>query len=164
MTRTGATLARRVAVTEEIRAVETLAEPDYAAGWEVTLPPGDARTAEQWARATFEGAPPLLRTFVVAGWITGLGLRLAARSSPDHVLGWRIATNATDRIILAEPFRGGTAHNVVQIDGARVLFATFVRYETRWGRPLWSTVAPLHQRIIPYLLGRAASHAERSTI
>jgi hypothetical protein len=143
-------------MTPEIRAMDTLSEPDYAAGWESTVESGDTRSAEQWARATFEGAPRELRAFIVAGWIAVLGLRLAPRSSPDHVLGWTIATNEPDRVIIEAPFRFGTAHNLLSLEGSRVLFATFVRYEKRGGRIVWLSAAPLHQRIIPYLLGRAA--------
>jgi Protein of unknown function (DUF2867) len=160
VTRPGSVRARRIEVTDEIRAADTLAEPDYGAAWEVPLEGGPTRSAEQWARATLEDAPRALRGFIVAGWVTVLGLRLGPRPSPDHILGWRYETNAADHIILEEQFRFGTAHNMVRVDGARVLFATFVRYDKWEGRPLWAIVAPLHHRIIPYLLGRAASHAK----
>jgi hypothetical protein len=157
MSRPAPVRARRIEVTDELRAASTLAEPDYTAAWEVPLSGGHTRSAEQWARATLEDAPRALRAFVVAGWVTVLGLRLGPRPSPDHVLGWRYVTSAADHITLEEPFRFGTAHNVVRVEGSRVLFATFVRYDKRGGRPLWAIVAPLHHRIIPYLLGRAAS-------
>jgi hypothetical protein len=153
----GSVRARRIKVTEELRAVDTLAEPDYAAAWEVPLTGAHTRSAEQWARATLEDAPRALRGFIVAGWVAVLGLRLGPRPSADHVLGWRYVADGADCIILEEPFRSGTAHNVVRVESSRVLFATFVRYDSWGGRALWATVAPLHHRIIPYLLGRAAS-------
>jgi len=161
--RTGSRRARRVEVTDEIRALDTLVGPDYAAAWEVTVKDGDRRSAEQWARATFEGAPRPWRAFIVAGWTMGLGLRLGPRPSPHHVLGWRFVTPEPDEIILQEPFRSGTAHNVLRVESSKVLLATFVRHETPWGRPLWSSVAPLHHRIVPYLLGRAARQWSRTT-
>jgi hypothetical protein len=157
MSRPGAVRARRIEVTDEIRALDTLARPDYEAAWEVTLRGSAPRSAEQWARAIFEDAPRALRAFVVAGWTTVLGLHLEPRPSPDRVLGWRFVTTGPDTIILEEPFRYGTAHNVVRVEGSGVLLATFVRHEKRGGRLVWSIAAPLHHRIIPYLLGRAAS-------
>ena len=77
--------ARRVEVPANIRAVDTLVEPDYADAFEVGITGADTRTAEQWARATFEDAPRASRPFIVAGWTTGLGLRLGLQPSPDHV-------------------------------------------------------------------------------
>jgi hypothetical protein len=153
--------ARRIDVSEQIRAVDTLAEPHYAAAWEVAIADRDARSAEQWARATFEHAPRALRAFIVAGWTVGLGLRLGPRPSPDHVLGWKSVTAAPDLIILSvQSGLLGTAHIVFQVEGSRVVLASFVRYEKRWARPIWSAVQPVHHRIVPYLLGRAASRPQ----
>jgi Protein of unknown function (DUF2867) len=152
--------ARRVEPTERTPAVDALADPDYAAAWEVASTDADARSAEQWARATFEDAPGALRSFIVAGWIAGLGLRLGPRPSPDHVLGWPIASAAPDLIVLSvESALLGTAHIVLRVESSRVLLSSFVRYEKPAARPLWSAVQPLHHRIVPYLLGRAASRS-----
>jgi hypothetical protein len=153
--------ARRIDASEQIGALDTLAEPNYTAAWEVAIAEGDARSAEQLARATFEDAPRALRAFLVAGWTVGLGLRLGPRTSPDHVLGWQIVTATTDLIVLSvQSALLGTAHIVLQVAGSRVVLASFVRYETRAARPVWSAVQPLHQRIVPYLLGRAASRSQ----
>jgi hypothetical protein len=155
--RTRSVRARRVEVPDEIRALDTLLSRDYAAAWAAEVTDGEGCSAERWARATFEDAPHALRAFIVAGWTSFLGLRLGPRDSPDHVLGWRIVTDAPELIILESQFRFGTAHNLVRVDDSRVLLATFVRYEKRGGRTAWSVAAPLHHRIVPYLLGRAAS-------
>jgi Protein of unknown function (DUF2867) len=160
VSRPGAAHARRIAVSEQIRALDTLAEPHYAAAWEVASAEGDARSPEQWARATFEDAPRALRAFIVAGWRVGLGLRLGPRPSPDHVLGWKIVSAGTDLIGLSvQSALLGTAHLMWQLEGSRVTLASFVRYEKRGARPIWWAVQPLHHRIVPYLLGRAASRS-----
>ena len=164
MSRAGSVRVRRVEVTEEFRAVDTLAEPNYAAAWEADIAAGSALSAEQWGGATFEDAPRALRAFIVAGWTAGLGLRLGPRPSPDHVLGWRITVNAPEMIILEVQFRFGTAHNVLCVASSRVLVGTFVRFEKRGGRTVWSLVAPLHQWIVPYILGRAAANSEYPAI
>jgi hypothetical protein len=163
MSRDGSARARRIDVGAQIRALDTLVEPHYAAAWEVAFADGDARSAEQWARATFEDGPRALRAFIVAGWTAGLGFQLGPRPSPDHVLGWTIVTAAPDLIILSvRAALLGTAHIVLRVENARVVLASFVRYEKRMARPLWSVVQPVHHRTIPYLLGRAASHAQSS--
>jgi hypothetical protein len=164
MSRTDSARARRIEPSKRIRAAETLVEPHYAAAWEVAIADGDARSAEQWARATFEDAPKALRAFVVVGWTAGLGLRLGPRPSPDHVLGWRILTAAPDSIVLdVASTLLGRAQIVLQIESARVALASFVRYEKRGARAIWSTIQPLHHRIVPYLLSRAATQSPSPT-
>jgi hypothetical protein len=92
-------------------------------------------------------------------WAAGLGLRLGPRGSGDHVLGWKIETAAPSLIILSvRSLLLGSAHMLFQVENERVLLASFVRYETRVARPLWSAVQPLHHRIVPYLLAHAAAH------
>jgi hypothetical protein len=153
--------ARRVDVSEQIRSVATLAKPHYAAAWEVAIADGDGRAAEQWARAVFEDAPRALRRLIVTGWTAGLGFRLGPRPSPDYVLGWRIVTVVPDLIILSvQSAQLGTAQLVLKLKSSRVVLASFVRYEKRRARSIWSAVQPVHHRLIPYLLGRAASHSQ----
>jgi hypothetical protein len=161
MSRSSSARALRVEVTQQSRELDTLADPNYAAAWEVMIPDGDARSAEQWARAIFEEAPPALRAFIVAGWTVGLQLSLGPRPSPDHVLGWKIESATADQIILSvESMLIGTAHFLLKVESSRVLLTNFVRYEKSAARPIWSAVQPLHHRIVPYLLGHAASHSQ----
>jgi hypothetical protein len=160
MSRTGPVRARRIEVTEEIRAFDTLAEADYSAAWEVMISAGDRRSAEQWARAIFEGAPRALRAFVVTGWIAGLRLRLGPRRSPDYVLGWTVVTTTPDLVILSVQSWMMTAHLMVSVEEKRVVLGSFVRYEKRGASALWSTVQPLHHQILPYLFGRASSRSQ----
>jgi hypothetical protein len=147
---------RVVDVPQEIRAVDTLADPDYVYGCEIPRLPTDTRTAEQWARAVFEGAPRLVRWFIVAGWIGGLGLRLGPRPSPSHVLGWKVlSTTPTVAVLGVESFML-SAHLVVRVHESHVLHATFVRYDRPPARIVWAVAAPVHRRVIPFLLRHAA--------
>jgi hypothetical protein len=161
MSRSSSAHARRIDVSERARALDTLTEPHYAATWEVAITDGDTRDAEQWARATFEEAPPALRRFIMTGWIAGLRLTLGPRASRDHVLGWRIVTTTPELIVLSvQSALIGTAHFVLYVESSRVLLTNFVRYEKPAARPIWSAVQPLHHQIVPYLLGHAASHPQ----
>jgi hypothetical protein len=146
-------------VPEEIRAVETLADPRYAYACEVETASTDIRSAEQWARAVFEGAPTSLRWFIVLGWRVGLGLRLGPRRSPSYVLGWKILSTRPDVIVLGVDSFLLRAQIVVRVQESRVLHATFVRYERRPARVVWAAAAPLHRLVIPFLLRGAAARA-----
>ena len=164
MSRVRSPRARRIGVSEQTRALDTLANAHYAAAWEVAIAEGDERSAEQWAQATFEDAPRALRAFLVAGWTVGLGLHLGPRPSPDHILGWKIVTAAPEQIVLSvQSALLGTAHLVVAVESSRVVLTSLVRYEKRGARPIWSTVQPVHHQVIPYLLRRAASHPQGHT-
>jgi hypothetical protein len=157
MIRTDTTRASRVGVTEGMRASSTLARRDYEASWEVTTANLPHRSAEQWVRAMLEGAPRLLRTFVVWGWVAGLGFRLGPRPSPNHVLGWTIVNSSPDVIVLSvQSLVVGTSQFVLRVEGTRVVLANFVQYERRGARAVWSIVQPLHHRVVPFLLGHAA--------
>jgi hypothetical protein len=79
--------ARRVEVPVEIQSRHGDPRSDYASAFELLIGARRFLTPEQWARATFEKAPALLRLFLAVGWKYGLGLGLGARSSPDHVQG-----------------------------------------------------------------------------
>jgi hypothetical protein len=125
--------------------------------FEIARPAGDTRSPERWARATWENGPRALSSFILAGWIVGLGFRLGPRPSPDHVQGWAIVSSKPDRIVLEAKSRFMISHNVVQVEDSRVLWTTFVQYEKRSARVFWSLAAPVHHRTLPYLLGRAAA-------
>jgi hypothetical protein len=150
--------ARQVELPDRISALNSLTDPSYTYACEITAHAGDSRPAEQWARAVFEGAPRPLRWFIVTGWIVGLGLRLGPRSSPSHVLGWKILWSTPTTIVLGVESFALSAHLVVQVEDSRVVHATFVRYERPPARVLWTFAAPIHRRVVPYLLGRAAAH------
>lgn len=150
--------ARRVDVTDDMRAASTVADSDYASAFQVAVSTIDARSPEQWARTAFEDAPRLLRSIIVIGWRVALGLRLGPRASPDHVLGWKIVSSTPDAITLEVGSRLVTAVKVLQVGAGRATAATFVRYE-RWpGRIVWRVIAPVHHRTEPLLLTLAARH------
>ncbi|MFI0770221.1 DUF2867 domain-containing protein [Streptomyces sp. NPDC021218] len=151
--------ARRTTVPGALAARYDLAGAHYASAFALPVPRAGALTAEQWARAVFEGAPAPLRRFLVLGWTLGLGLRLGPRTSPRHVLGWAVSDAADHSLTLTARSPLVLTHNVVAVEDARVLWATFVRFDRPVGRPLWALAAPVHHRTVPRLLGRAARAA-----
>jgi hypothetical protein len=148
--------ARRVEVPQAVQADGVFAESNYA--WAFELPAPDARslTPEQWARATFEGAPVLLRWFLAMGWTLVLGLRLGPRPSPRHVLGWLISDSGADSVTLESHSPLIVTSNIVVVSNSNVVWVTFVRFNRRIARPVWAVAAPIHHMMVPYLLKRAS--------
>jgi Protein of unknown function (DUF2867) len=147
------TRAERVAVRED---PDPFGSFDYATAFEVTRRSGDLRSPEEWIRAVFEGAPTGMKAVVQFGWRYVMWLRLGPGPSPNYVLGWRISNVTPDMISLDVDSPLVSAHKVLRIAGARVLMTTFVRYQGRPGRAIWTAVTPIHHRTEPYLLGHAA--------
>jgi hypothetical protein len=151
--------ARRVDVIEDCIGFD---KPDYATTFEIEVSDRNEKSPEQWIRKIFEAGPRPMQMFVLLGWRGVLGFRLGPRPSSSHVLGWKI-TNTTPEIVVLEvssPLM--SAHKVLRLDESHILVTTFVRYNGKLGRALWSAVAPIHHRTEPYLLRHAVSSADQS--
>jgi hypothetical protein len=111
--------------------------------------------AEQWARATWEGAPTIVRWFLVLGWRFVLGLRLERRPSPNTVLGWRLTEHTADAVTLEARSGLLAGHNVVIVHDSEVVWTTLIRYERAAARPIWRLVELIHRIVLPYTLTRA---------
>jgi hypothetical protein len=147
--------ACRVEVPATVQGRRGAPHSDYASAFEIPIGAKRFLTPEQWARATFEEAPALLRLSLAVAWRYGLGLRLGARSSPDHVAGWLISSSGSDSITLEARSRLMVAQNIVAVSESTVVLVTLVQFDRRAGRALWAVAAPVHIRVIPYLLQRA---------
>ncbi|MET7325073.1 DUF2867 domain-containing protein [Streptomyces sp. NPDC005549] len=147
MARTSTSAIRRVRVEP--------AGAHFASAFALPLAGLPRRTAEEWARGTFEDTPALLRILLRTGWSGVLGLRLGPRTSPRHVIGWRTVESQPGRIAVAARAPSLTVRNVVTVDDARLVWATYVTFEGRAGRALWSLASPVHHLVVPLLLGRA---------
>jgi hypothetical protein len=141
---------------DDVAARSTLPGPNDTYACALSTTDASTRTAEQWARAVFEDAPRLVRSFIVFGWIAALRLKLAPRRSPTYVLGWSILSASPDVIVLGVESPLLRAQLVVQVESASVVHATFVAFHNRLGRILWASAAPIHRLAIPYLLNHAA--------
>lgn len=146
--------ATEIPVRADLRALSRFPHADYADTFEIAVTQG-RRTAEQWARAVFEGAPARMRVVVSFCWRV-LGVQLAPAKVAGHVQGWRIVKNSTDVVVLqARSPAGLTARLVLQADASVLRFATFVRCDGLIGRAAWFGVAPVHRLIVSRLLGEA---------
>jgi len=133
--------------------------PDYADAFEIRVPEPDGRTAEQWVRRGLEGAPPALRLLIRVVHRVVLGFRLGPHPSPDHVLGWRIGTSEPD-VVRLEAASWLVRAVIVgrRVDPHTTRLTTFLFYERPIAaRVVWTVVGPVHRRVAPYLLARAAA-------
>jgi|SRR4051812_39559440 hypothetical protein len=131
---------------------------DYRDATAVAVPPGDDRPPEAWLRTVFEGAPRPLRIVLRVAWRVGLGLRLGPSGSPDHILGWTIAARSEHAVRVTARSPLLTAVLVLRLAGGDAVMTTNVRYRRRLAAPVWAAARPIHRRIVPWLLDRAAAH------
>ena len=148
------TRARRIQVPDDVRAIDDPPSPDYASAFELAIPVPSTRAPEQWARSLFEDAPLLVRSFVRTGWRFPLLFFRAAPGRPN-VLGARIVRKEPTVLVLEQHSPMMIAHNVVYLEPSRIVWTTLVHYRRAIARPLWSTSAVIHHRLLPYLLTRA---------
>jgi len=144
-----------VGVPEAIRSREDLADADRAITYELAAGEARSMSAEQWARANWEGAPTIVRWFLMLGWRFILGLRLASGRPPTYVLGWRMIDDRPDTVTLQARSALITGHNVVIVQESTVLWTTLVRYEQPIARPIWRLVELVHRIVLPYTLTHA---------
>lgn len=136
---------------------------DYADAFEIRVREPDGRTAEQFARSALEQAPwPVLWTIRIAHRYL-LRFRLGPRSSPDHLIGWKILTSEPDVVhfeAVSPLLRGVIVGR--RLDPTCAVITTYVFFtRPAPARLLVRIVGPLHRRIAPFLMERAAATAGR---
>lgn len=91
-----------------------------------------------------------------------LRLRLAPRSSAEHVLGWRVVTSAPDALQL-EAVSSLLGRGLVvgeRPEPTRSVVTTYVFFARPvLSRAIWTAISPLHRWVVPYLMERAAGTA-----
>ncbi|MFJ6610416.1 DUF2867 domain-containing protein [Streptomyces sp. NPDC091289] len=154
----GATAVGRAVGTHEIpestRALSSLPRIDYADVFTLSTDASADTTAELWARALFGDVPSPAERLIWRGF---LGLRLSRGRSPDTVAGWRIAERGEDWIRLEAASWFLTGNLVVRAADGRVSLGTFLRYDHRLARAVWTPLSAVHRRLAPGLLRDAAA-------
>jgi hypothetical protein len=147
--------ARRTSVTE---APNPRMPVHYADAFIVRLPDPDGRTAEAWVRYGLEEAPRPIRAVIRIAHRHVLRFALLPARSSNQVLGWRITEARPDVIYLAasSPILRGVIV-ARRPDERSAVLTTLLSYERpAIARAMWNLVGPLHRRIAPLLLERAA--------
>ena len=143
-------------VPESVRALGSLPEIDYADLFTLSTP--TEAPPERWARAMFGSVPSRGELLI---WRGLLGLRLARGRSPATVGGWRIGERGADWIRLEAASAALSCNLLVQTADGRVSLATFLHYDRRLGRAIWSPLSAIHRRLVPGVLRGAATRAAR---
>lgn len=126
--------------------------PDYADSFEIDLLPNDVRTPEQLGRDALLKAPPPLRFLITLAhrWVLGFPAR-------QDILGFRVLHSDDDVVHLEA--RSGRLRGVLvgRRENARhVVLSSYVWFPRRGSRALWVLAGPVHRRVAPVLLERAA--------
>lgn len=147
--------ARLADVPDALRSRESLVRAHRVITYELPVHGAASLTAQQWARATFEGASPVVRSFLVLGWRSVLGLRLNRSGSTRSVLGWRLIEDLPNLATLEAASGLITAQNIAFVQDTRVFWITLVHYERRIALPVWRIVELVHRVLVPGILTRA---------
>jgi hypothetical protein len=78
-----------------------------------------------------------------------------------HVLGWKIAGRTDTDVLLSVSSPLLEARLVIQVRDATARHLTLIRFRRNLARVLWAVAAPIHERVIPYLLSGAAHRCVR---
>jgi hypothetical protein len=152
---------REVALPARARSHSGLARIDYADTFLVPTPGHPDWSAEQWARATLEGAPPEFRLTAPAVWFA-LGLKHGPPWSRSCVLGWPVRHSDPDLLLLHAGSRTGMPAELLFVRGEHgLLFATLITHENRLARVVWSAIEAHHRRVVGRLLARTSRPVSR---
>ncbi len=129
---------------------------DYADAFELRLAQPDSHTAEEWVRTALEQAAPAVRRLVRLVHARVAGFTLSAE--PGSVLGWRTLSSTPEALHVATEGPALRAEIVARRSSdTTATLTTFLFYKRRRTGLLWVVIGPLHRRVAPYLLRRAAA-------
>jgi hypothetical protein len=158
------TLKRIAATALAARSQTGETAADYTDVFEVAIPRGDSRTAEQMFRDALGDEPGAGGGILLGIHRHVLRFDLGPHSSPDHVIGWAIVRSDPDEIVLTTsgPLMRGEL-TLRRLDGWRATLTTRVHYRHKIAaRTVWAMVGPLHRVVAPRLMQRVGRQAERA--
>jgi hypothetical protein len=134
-------------VPEAIRSLGALADANYADIVTATIDRQPDGTPEQWIQAALSGLPRGLLMFIPFVQRAFLGLRLTLRPSPDHLLGCKIAHRDQHWLRIEASSWFLTGHVVMHIEGERISFASFIRYDRPLAALVWPPISLIHRQV-----------------
>lgn len=146
------TRAHRVVVREAVP--DSMAAPNYVDAFAVARP-GDEREPEAVLRAGLEQPPGPARLVILLAWRM-LGFELGPRTSPGHVLGWRVERSDAEGVLIAVDGRRASSRIMLRDIGGEIVMTTFIVFRSRVTRLSWTFLARVHRRMVRYLIDRSA--------
>jgi hypothetical protein len=156
-----ATSPQRLAVPPNLRALCALPRIDYEDAFALEVAAARQRTPAQWARVSLGDAPPNIGTSLWSAF-SALGVLPQARDrTADQVVsGWEFRRTTEEFALLGGDARIGlSAELLFHVRPQGVLWATFVQLKNPLARAAWAGLTPIHRRVVPQLLRRAAAAA-----
>ncbi|MGH8883335.1 MAG: hypothetical protein ACRD0P_39345 [Stackebrandtia sp.] len=136
-------------IPESTTSRRVLGDYDYADKFVLPTAAAELGSPEQWAWAAFDDVAGAQGRFL---WRWVLGLRLARRSAPGHIAGWKIADRGDGWVTVAARSWMLTGNLLVEVEKDSVSVSTFVRFERAIGSRVWAALAGMHRRVAPGLL------------
>ena len=148
----------QISLPADARALSTLPRIDYEDAFTVGV--AVDLTPRQWARAVIDDAPSRVRARLYMGWL-GLGLKLGPPWSSHRVLGWRVARDEPDWLLLtANSWLGLRGELLFRREPHGLLFATLVQQTNPAARAVWAKITDTHQQVVRSLLTHAAKREQ----
>ncbi|MFF2084115.1 hypothetical protein ACFVVM_10080 [Nocardia sp. NPDC058176] len=127
----------------------TMADPDHVDCQRLLTDQAASCPPERWARVALDDIGGAQGQFI---WRAVLGLRLASRSAPGHVAGWRIAEQTPTWIRLEAAGWLIAGEILVHLDDEHLSLVTALRYRRRLAAYVWGALQGFHGRVAPSLL------------
>ena len=149
--------ASRAAACPVPSAARNLIDPeafDYYDAFALSIPAGDERSVEVWARAMFTPSGPLFNSFAAAwGVVTGV----KAPTSGRRLSYFRLTTPELGAAVLEADGSRYHVYLVVLLGQGRITFATFARSRSAFWRYVLKAIMVAHRRVAPRLMERAVA-------
>jgi|SRR5947209_273857 len=149
-------VARHVPVQPSSRALSSLGRIDYEDAFVIGMPPGQAVPATDWAKAALEGATSRLGRELWSALATiGVLPRAQPARSERVIVGWAVRRATPEVAVLAADAPLGLCAELLFETRQRIIrWSTFVQLDTAPARAAWAVLAPVHRRVVTYLLER----------
>ena len=125
---------------------------DYYDAFALSVPAGDERSVEAWARAMFTPSGPLFSSFAaVWGAVTGV----KAPTTAERLSYFRLTTPEPGAAVLEADGSRYHVYLVVLLGQGRITFATFAKSRGAFWRYVLKPIMVAHRRVAPRLMERA---------
>ncbi|MGA8988626.1 hypothetical protein [Aeromicrobium sp.] len=111
-----------------------------------------------WAMSALSGADAANRAFGGLVWHTLMGFELAPRGASGALVGWHIATDTSDKLVLDVDGTRTVGRMTFEHVGSDLLWTTMLRHHGRTGERMWTVLGKAHRVLAP----RCLEHARRS--
>ena len=135
---------------------------DYADAFS-TSESGD-HPAREWATAALAGADLAGGAFARGVWHGVLGFDLAARGTPQTLVGWRIEQDEPGRFVLGADGRLMAGRMVFALGVDRVTWTTALRFHRPAARRTLAVAAPVHRPLARRCLQQAHTALSRAAV